>query len=491
MTTAAVPSAPSRLKLPTKLLYGFGSIAYGVKDQAFNTLLLIYYNQVVGLPAVWVGAAIFIALMLDACLDPLIGQTSDNWRSKWGRRHPFMYFAALPVALTFMLVWNAPHGWSHEVMFAYLIGLIILVRTLIACYEIPSAALISEFTSDYDERTSLLNYRWLFGVLGGVGMTITAFFVFLVPTADNPNGILNRDGYGHYGVVAAVVMFISIIVSAAGTHSFIPHLRQPPPKTKRSFGDFIREMKETLVNRSFIAVAASGVFGAMASGLSTGMNTYIFTYYWRITAQQLATFMLASILGVMLAFALTPLISRKLGKKQGGIVFAVLSVVIGTLPLLLRQFGLFPGPGSQALTPLLFAFATASAALGISCLIMIGSMIADVVEDSEQRTGRRSEGLFFAANSFIQKAVSGLGVFFSGLILTVAAFPQHAAPGEVDPAILQHMVLLYLPTVTVLYFASIACLLPYRISRSSHQATLATLGDEVSAAEREGVTHTP
>src|SRR4051812_22018964 len=105
MTSASQASPKdSRISLTTKIFYGFGSIAYGIKDGGFRSLLLIYYNQVVGLPVATVALAIMVALVFDAFLDPLIGEMSDNWRSRWGRRHPFMYAAAVPAAGSFVLL---------------------------------------------------------------------------------------------------------------------------------------------------------------------------------------------------------------------------------------------------------------------------------------------------------------------------------------------------------------------------------------------------
>src|SRR5436190_18873436 len=104
MSDAAAQPAkdPGRLDFLTKFFYGFGSVSFGVKDNGFSYLLLIFYNQVIGLPATMVSIALLIALVFDACIDPMIGQVSDNLRSRWGRRHPFMYGAALPVALSYL-----------------------------------------------------------------------------------------------------------------------------------------------------------------------------------------------------------------------------------------------------------------------------------------------------------------------------------------------------------------------------------------------------
>ncbi|HMP62507.1 MAG TPA: MFS transporter, partial [Phenylobacterium sp.] len=157
MSESPARPAAKRLSLPTKLFYGFGTVAFGVKDQGFSYLLLIFYNQVIGMPAHTVGLVIMIAMIFDAISDPLIGQMSDNWRSKWGRRHPFMYAAAIPVAITYGLLWNPPE-LSETGLFFYLLGVAVLIRTFITLYEIPSTALAAELTTDYDERTKVLSY---------------------------------------------------------------------------------------------------------------------------------------------------------------------------------------------------------------------------------------------------------------------------------------------------------------------------------------------
>src|SRR5262249_8184359 len=152
---------------PTKLIYGFGSVAFGVKDQGFAYFLLFFYNQVIGLPAVAVGTAIAIALAADAFIDPLIGQISDNLQSRWGRRHPLMYGAALPLGVAYWFLWNPPH-WTHGLQFYYLIAIAILIRMLISVYEVPSSAMLAELTHDYDERTKMFGYRYFFGWMGGL-----------------------------------------------------------------------------------------------------------------------------------------------------------------------------------------------------------------------------------------------------------------------------------------------------------------------------------
>src|SRR5215469_3520660 len=230
----------------TKIFYGLGSIAFGVKDNGFQTILLPFYNLVLHVPAPLVGLAILIALVVDAFLDPIVGQLSDNLRSRWGRRHPLMYLSALPVAVSYLLLWNPP-AWSANALFIYLIVVAIVVRTFITFYEIPSSALIPELTESYDERTSFVSYRVFFGWYGGLTMASLAFLVFMRPDATHKVGQLNPIGYSEYGLVAAVVMFVAIIVSAMGTHRFIPLFRAPAPR-RLSLLQYAREMLATLNN---------------------------------------------------------------------------------------------------------------------------------------------------------------------------------------------------------------------------------------------------
>jgi len=207
------------LSLGTKASYGFGSIAYGVNNGGFDYFLLLFYSQVIGLDARLVGVAIIVALIIDAISDPIVGYWSDNLHSRWGRRHPFMLFAALPVALSYFLLWNPPDGLSQGGIFWYLLGLAVVIRTAMTFYETPSAALVSELSEDYVERSSLISYRSYFGWTGGNAVTVLMFF-FLFPvmaTETIADGRFNRESYEIMGVVASVLILTAILVSVVGT----------------------------------------------------------------------------------------------------------------------------------------------------------------------------------------------------------------------------------------------------------------------------------
>lgn len=480
MTNAVLGGRP-RLGLPTKLAYGLGSVAFGVKDAGFQSFLLLFYNQLIGLPSAWVSGAIALALVVDACVDPIVGQVSDHWRSRWGRRHPFMYAAALPVAVSYLLLWNPPHA-SHAVLFVYVLVTAVVVRSFISVYEIPSSALVAELTQSYDERTNLLSYRSMFGYLGGLGMALLAYLVFLRSTPAYPQGQLNPHGYSAYGVTSAVVMFVAIVLSAAGTQRFVPFLHRPGEVPKK-LGQFFREMFATLSHRSFLMTLGSGSFQSMAGGLHYALTLYFATFYWQLTSAQISILVVQGFIGAVAASALAPVAARRMGKKTTALSALAISVPIAVLPFLLRQAGLFPANHSPWLVPALFLNGIVASTLMIAAAILTSSMIADVVEDSELKTGRRAEGLFFSASSFVQKAVSGAGLLLSGAILGFVRFPAKASPGHVPQAVLDHLVLVYLPTYAGLYAVALGFLAFYRIDRATHQANLDRLAQAAAIAE--------
>jgi len=467
MTSA--PTARTPLGLGTKILYGLGAVAFGVKDNGFQFFLLLYYNQVLGLPEAWVGLGIMVALVVDALIDPVIGFASDHLHSRWGRRHPFLYASAVPVAVSYWLLWNPPTGISDGLLFTYFVGVAVLVRVFVALNEIPSASLVPELTTDYDERTAILSYRFFFGWWGGLAMTVLAYGVFLQPDAEHPTGVLNPEGYGRYGLVASLVLFTAIVVSAVGTHSTIPRLRQRPAKRSEGVWGAFSELRETLANRSFLALFCAGIFAAMAGGLVGALGIYINTYFWELTATQISLLVLGYFLSALLALGAAPWLARRLGKKQAAIVTSVAAILIGPAPVALRLVGAFPPNGAPGLLPLLFAFGTVTIALIIMSGILTSSMIADIVEESELVTGRRSEGVFVAANSFVQKAVSGIGIFGSSLLLGAIGFPRDAQPGQVSPEVIHRLGLVFAPSIVVLNLIAVAFLSSYGISRDSHE----------------------
>lgn len=428
----------------------------------------------VGLEPGLVGLAILIALVLDAISDPLVGYWSDNFRSRWGRRHPFMYAAAIPVAASYYLLWNPP-DWSQGALFAYLLGLAVLIRTFITFYETPSSALLPELSSDYEQRTSLQSYRLFFGWAGGNAMTVMMFGVLLVPTAAYSHGILNREGYATYGVIASVLMFAAIMISSLATHRHIPNLRQPPEKQVFSMRRLFGEMFETLSEKSFLALFVATLLGSIATGFAAALAFIMLTYFWGFSSEQQFIWTALVFFSALIGFFIAPASVKLMGKKKAVVMLGLIAFTVAPAPVILRLFGLMPENGDPILFPLVAAINTLDLSLIIALQAVLYSMIADLVEKSEIRTGRRSEGVFYAAITFTRKCTVGLGSFAGGLVLSAVAFPQGADPNSVSDETLWKLGAFYAPTLLAVWMGMIFAISRYRISKEEHEANLAQL----------------
>jgi glycoside/pentoside/hexuronide:cation symporter, GPH family len=480
MTVGTTPgSVPEPIKLPLriKLGNGFGSIAYGVKDNGFSTLLLLFYSQVLGLEAGVVGFILMAALLLDALVDPLVGYWSDKTHSRWGKRHPWMYAAILPMAAAWIMLWHPPEvsdGW----LYGYLLLFAFLMRAAVSCYEIPGLSVVPGLTSDYDERTSLTRWRFLFAWAGGLLMLTLAFGVFLVPSARYPVGQLNIDGYQLYGWAGAALLVVATSVAALTTHRRIARL-QSSPAVHLPLGATIRKIGQILGNRAFLILLAATLFGYANNGMTHSSATYILTYYWELPQAGFMAYSFSLFAGVVGAFLLVGFLQSRVEKKSGAVVLAGLSLMLGVIPYALRLAGTFPENGDPVLIPLLFTIITVSNALAVAGAMLVQSMAADIVEASQEQTGERSEGLFYSAYFFTQKCATGLGIFLTGLIISATGFPAKARPGEVAEPVLTSLAIYFLIVLIVIAVAYIAMISRFPITRADHEARVAKLAGVV------------
>jgi len=470
---APLRTAPPAGRVPqsTMLAYGFGAVAYGVKDFGFSTFLLFFFNQVMGLPAGQVGLAIMCALLLDAFIDPAIGALSDRTRGRWGRRHPWMYAAAVPIALGWLLLWNPP-ALPQTAMLIWVFALSVFVRAAVSAYEVPSQALSPELSADYDERTRIMAYRYLFGWGGGMAMLMVSYGVFLAPEPGQASGLLNRQGYVGFAICGALAMLVAILVSALGTHDQIPRLQKAEVR-EASVAAHFRELFETIRNRAFAVLMAAGLCYYTAQGVSFALSNYLYTHVWGFRGADFQWLGVILMVGAIGAFLLAPRIGRRLGKPRAAMAFMIAAAVLLTLPYWLRLAGLFPSAGAGAQLPVLLSIFTVNAMCGISSTILGASMMADVVEHSEAETGRRSEGVFFAGAFFIQKCTTGLGILLAGQIVSWTGFPEAAQPGTVPASTIDWLTIIF----ALLYFGlGTAAALLYRrfpFGKAEHQARIA------------------
>lgn len=440
MTSEPDP-APGQRRLPLieQLLFGFGQTAYGAKLQALM-LVLLFYNQVLGAPAAWISLAVSITLFLNAAWDPIIGHVSDTLQTRWGRRHPLLYACALPFALSFALLWAPPPGLSPLGLVIWLFVLLSALRFFASFYELASSALVPELAPGYDQRTVLVSYRFLFQTLGRAAAAFLSLGFFLKATAAHPTGQLNPEGYPPMGVALGALSGVAVLVCALATHREIPRLHRPA-RRRRGLGQTLKDMGGTLANWNFGVAVVAGLTSAVANGLTSGLYIYISTYFWELPAANIFQLVMVELVSAPIAALIAPALGRRMGKKRACMMLFFISVATNNAPVLLRLLHAFPDNHSPWLMPLLLADRAVSPIFGTGGYILVTSMIADIVEDSQAKTGRRSEGLLLSANSLLNQAATAGAAILPGLLLALVRFPLAAKPGHVDQHILNTLAL--------------------------------------------------
>ena len=467
--------SPPQLPLRYKLVFGSGSIAEGVKNAAFSTFLLFYYNSVLGLSGTLAGTAIFLALCVDAITDPLVGSYSDNFRSRWGRRHPFMYLSALPMAVCFLFLFSPPAELGQTGLFAWFTVFAVGVRVSMTFYQIPSGSMTPELTTDYDERTSIVGYRYLFGWLGAMASIQIGYLVYFAPSDAFADGRFDPAAYPAYAAMCAIMIFTAILLCSVGTHPLIPRLQRPPDNGPFTLRRFIDDIKPALRNRSYVMLVGGLMFASVAGGFNDVVGLYMNTFFWELTTEKLSLLALSSAGAAILGVALARPISVRFDKRTAAVGLATFGILFGPVPIFARLLGWMPDNDSALLLPLLMGHSVLLVTAVVAIGILLSSMVADVVDQNELATGRRQEGVFSSAIAFTAKATTGLGGFFAGVALDLIAFPRGVANEVVEPGKVEALGLIVGPGMMLLFLCSLIFLARFDITREAHRETLAEL----------------
>jgi Na+/melibiose symporter-like transporter len=475
-----------------RLAYGFGSIADGIKSAAFSTYLLLYFNQVLGVSAAVVSAAIALTLVVDAIADPIIGRVSDRTRSRMGRRHPYIYGAAIPTALFFGLVWFPPAGLSDWSMGVWIFAFASLARLAMSTYQVPANALGSELTQDYAERTRLYGLRYWFAYAGTFAFAAFALKFFFVATPEFPKGQLNPAGYVPFALTGAGLMLVSILVCGWGTRSRIPFIRQADDRpVVPGLMTHLREMGSAFRNRAFLTIFGFAIFKWTAIGVYGATSLYFGTYVYQLSSGQLALLTLDGFLAVCIALPLAPKFTKWWGKRNAALYLAMMGVLLGTFPLVLVYFDLFFAPGHPLLLPTLLLVGAIYGAMVAISLMTASSMLADVVEDDAVRSGGHNAGIYFSAASFAGQCASGLGILAAGVVLETSRFPAGIDPAKVTEAMTDSLILHYVPMVVGLWAIGCAIIALYPITEAKHLANLERLRAREAEANNQTIQDAP
>jgi GPH family glycoside/pentoside/hexuronide:cation symporter len=459
-----------------KLCYGVGQLSDGVKQSAFSTFLFFYYNQVLGLSGSLAGMAALLALMVDAITDPMVGQLSDRFESRWGRRHPFMLAGAIPFGLAIAALFSPPDGLSELQLFSWMLGGAITVRLMLTLFFVPHLSLGAELATDYHGRTSLIGYRVFFTYAGILLVSVIGFAVFFPPTEEFSNGMLNKASYPNFGIFCALMGSIAMLICVFGTRSAIPNLRKPAPHDGEgnalwAFIDVFRTLKLDSFRILFISVL---IFNTLAGTVQT-LLIYVATYVFEFQPEQLAGLAASVVVGILFASVVAQKLSRRYDKRIALATCVIIGGAFAFSPQVLYFTGMLESMSITTKFAFIFTVNGISQVFFIAYIILLDSMLSDVIDEHELHSQRREEGLFFAARSFATKASYGLGSFFAGIGLDIIHFPQGASPETVPADAVLSLAIMSGPVMFVLFAATVIVSSRYPLSAAKHSEIMAAI----------------
>jgi GPH family glycoside/pentoside/hexuronide:cation symporter len=469
------------LNMRTKLAFGIGSTAETLSLYSYGALVILYYNQILGLEVWMAGLAPTIAIFVDAISDPFMGSFSDRWHSKrWGRRHPFMFIAPIPIALAFWCVYNPPAGLSENGLFFWLTFWAIALRTFMTIYHVPHLALGGELSSDYNERSKVMSYNNFFGWLGGGAMFKLNTLIFFASGATFANGLLNPDAYPVFSASMAVVVVFVLFSSAWFTKDRIPFLPQPPDELpKFSPRDFVADLVTAFSNRNYLFLMIAYFCLSLMLGIRGGLGTYMSIYYWELASEQIGTLVFASsLIGYVVGFMFAAKLHGRFDKRSTIVVTAVALSVFPAMSVTLRIFGWFPENGTYFLLTALIFFAALGALAGSILNISVMSALADIADEIELKHGLRQEGILYAARTFFAKLDNSIGHGIATLVLWAIEFPKAAKPGMVDEDIIWWLGFVEGPTTILAGLIAAGFYAQYRIDKDKYEATKVALAEQ-------------
>jgi len=454
-----------------KMFYGLGFSAMGIKDALFQLFLFFYFSQILGLSATYTGLATIIALFFDAISDPWIGTLSDRWISKkYGRRHPFMYAAALPLGATLFLLFSPPSGLDEFGLFLWLCCFSILVRVALTLFIVPGMSLGAELSDDYDERTSITSYRVMFGSLVGPILLMFGLLVFFTPTEEHANGLFNEAAYSKFAFLCGVLAALVILISTYGTQSTISSLpKVKSPSAAKGLASTWKNLKEALQLKSYTSLVTYIMIVYIGLGIGMVFTTYFTTYFFELSEKELAGLPITSALGGISALFLAPIMGKVFDKKNSVIISTVGFGFLFSSPYLLRFANLFPDNNTPLLVPLYFLTLWGAYTFLWIAISITNSMMAEVVDEYESLYQKRNEGFFFSTMSFAYKCTVGFGYFFAGILLDLIQFPKQVTQIEkIAPEVINGLGLIGGPLIFVVYTSAILFIFYYPIDKSAY-----------------------
>jgi GPH family glycoside/pentoside/hexuronide:cation symporter len=449
MSPESLHQVPPEDKVPlgTKVAYGLGGLTDFFFLNVVNAMAVPIFAIALKMDPMLVAVALAIPKVVGAITDPVVGAISDNARTRWGRRKPFILGGGLVGVVLLPLVWMPPFG-TPVGMFIWLAVLLGIFAVAYSFFVVPYGALGFQLSTNYDERTRVLAWKGYVQVLGTFGAA-WLYWACLHPAFGN-----EVVGVRWISAAVSLIMLGGLLATVLACHEKVEaSARQPKIALWPA-------LKLTLSDRPFLILQATVLIIAVGTGCEGLIGSYVHIYYTCQGSKELASVItgLGGTLTVFSTLAAIPLglwISTHYGKRTGAIV----GLGIALLGICILPFTLIP----QA--PYLIIVSWVIIALGMpAASLMFGSMTADITDEDELRTGMRREGMYVATGGFLGKIASIITLLIGGWLPRLAGYHDTSVPPDAGQLDSMRSMLIGIQAVAV--FAAVLVIWRYPITRS-------------------------
>jgi oligogalacturonide transporter len=408
--------------LKTKLCYASGDIYGGGAFMVFSLLFMNFLVLVEGLPVVATTVIIFIGKLWDAVTDPVVGRLSDRTRSRFGRRRLYFLVGIIPVFLSFVMLFYSFGIESVTAKVIYYTFSYMFFGTAFTIVMVPYNAILSDMTSDYNERTSFTMVRMLFS--GGASLLAAVIpGVIIKSIGSEHNGPGQIPGYLVMALIFGAIFGLSWLLAFLGTRE-----KKDLPEPEKITIKFWLSVFSNKAYRNFL-----GIF--LSFQIAVDLVLALFIFYIDIVVLQYRNYEL--IVGLLLVCSMLLMtVMSAIAKRRG------------------KAFPLYIGIPVWMLSMVSFVWLDSSVSVVVLCvlavLIAVGSsagnlstwsMLTDIFDIDEIRTGTRREGIYSGVTTFLRKFASGIAVLLMGFGLQALGFDQNeysvlkASMENFDPAV--------------------------------------------------------
>lgn len=429
-------SNSEKVSVEQKLSFGLGALPHefvvtGIKhlgNPIFNITFLLHTN--------FLGAVFIIIRIFDAFTDPFIGNLSDNWRSKWGRRKPFILFGAVGSALTFTFIWWVPkslYGTAWP-LFWYFLIMAVIHYAFVTCFQVPYNALGYEMTTGYHERTRVFAYRAFFAAIAKLILP-WLFWLSLHPIFGGDAAV----GVKWVGAASGILILITILPALTKVKEGSIEKAKNQARI-----NLLKAIGMTFKNKPFKILVFLTFVTIFGNNFGMALGFYVNIYYVFDGVKEDGAYLvgLGTTVGTIVSFISIPLLtilSTRIGKiKMLG--FCIAMQGIGSL---LAWWCFTPNhPYLQLVT---YPFLVMG---DMGFWLFVTSMKADICDWDEWKTGLRREGMYGASTGWFQKMSQAVTFGGASFILSLIAFDAALAGNQTESTIFwMRFVYAFLPTL--------------------------------------------